>query len=73
MKVLYDTKLMRPGCVILCAGYGADSAPAHHFDTQDWLLAPTDNLAVYDTTKEQLKQLVVMTRAHREKRNAVKP
>lgn len=68
MKVAYDLKLMRPGCIIVAAGMGADSIPCAAFDTEDWLLAPTPDMKVYDTTEGQLKQLVEMTRKARERR-----
>lgn len=52
---------MRPGCVLLQATFGCEGRMADHFDTKHWLLAPTDNLKVYDVTEDQLKQLVKMT------------
>ena len=61
MKIVYDTKLMRPGCVLLQATHGCDPALAHRFDTKHWLLAPTENLSVYPITDVQLDQLVDMT------------
>ena len=63
MKIAYDTELMRPGCVLLQATLGCDYHLAHEFETQYWLLAPTDNLRVFELTKDQLKRLVKMTEA----------
>lgn len=67
MKVAYDTKLMRPGCVLVAAMMGADTFPCHKFDVHDWLLYPTADMAVYETTKEQLSRLVLMTENARKK------
>ncbi len=63
MKVAYDCKLKRPACVLIAAALGADSNLAHHFDTEDWLLAPTPDMGVYECTPDQLEQLVETTAA----------
>jgi hypothetical protein len=65
MKVAYDKKLMRPACVLVAAAMGADPAAASEFDAQDWLLAPTTDMRVYETTLPQLMKLIIMTRAAR--------
>lgn len=67
MKVLYDTKLMRPGCVLMAAVFSANTHAPQKFDTRDWLLSPTPDMKVYETTPEQLTQLVKMTEQHRAK------
>jgi len=68
LKVAYDIKLMRPACVLVAAGMGADSHLCHSFDADDWLLAPTDDMAVYNVTDDQLQQLIQKTKAaHKEK------
>lgn len=61
MKIAYDTKLYKPGCVLLQAMKGCDPKIAHEFETKYWLLAPTPDLKVYDVTDEQLSKLVTMT------------
>jgi len=61
VKIVYDIEAMKPGCVLLQAVHNCDPDLAHHFDTKHWLLAPTDNLKVYECTDDQLKQLVAMT------------
>jgi hypothetical protein len=63
MKVAYDCQLKRPACVLIAAAMGADSNLANHFDTEDWLLAPTPGMGVYECTQDQLEQLVEMTAA----------
>ncbi len=62
MKVAYDITLMRPGCVLVAAGMGADPSASQAFPTETWLLSPTRDMRVYDTTPEQLAQLVEMTK-----------
>lgn len=61
MKVLYDTELLRPGCVLLQAAYGCPLEAAHAFDSRDWLVAPTPAMRVYEVTDEQLPLLVKKT------------
>lgn len=57
-KIAFDIELMKPACVLVAAGYGADSSIPHMFPTDSWLLAPTDNMGVFEVTDEQLKILV---------------
>ena len=67
MKIAYDIKLLRPGCTLLQAAMGGDPLIAHEFDTEDWLLAPTEDMRMYEITKEQLKILVKKTGGNRGK------
>lgn len=60
MRVAFDLHLMRPGCVLVAAGMGADTEPCAHFETDTWLLAPTPGMKVFETTPEQLAKLVEM-------------
>ena len=54
----FDISLMRPACVLVAAGMGANTRLAHEFPLNSWLLAPTDNMRVYRITDEQLTQLI---------------
>lgn len=58
MKIAFDIKQMKPGCALLQAAMGCDSHISNYFDSKHWLLAPTDDLCVYEITKEQLEALV---------------
>ncbi len=58
MKLAYDITLMRPACVLVAAGMGADTEASSAFDPSAWLLIPTPNMKVYETTPEQLRRLV---------------
>ena len=60
MNLAFDIKILKPACVLVAAGYGADTALAHRFDPHHWLLAPTPNMKVYEVTEHQLEQLVNM-------------
>jgi hypothetical protein len=62
VKIVYDPKLMKVGCVLLQATHGCDPALAHRFGTEDWILAPTDDMGVFPVTEDQLDQLVEMTK-----------
>lgn len=44
LTILFDPKLMRPGCVILQAAYGGDRRAGTIFDSSTWLVAPTDGM-----------------------------
>lgn len=68
MKIAYDTKLMRPACVLLSAVCGVDSEAAYWFDSKHWLLAPTPDLKVYEVTEAELRTLVILTEGHAKKR-----
>ncbi|ARQ95414.1 hypothetical protein [Bradyrhizobium phage BDU-MI-1] len=67
MRIAFDIKLMRPACVLVAAGMGADSNLASRFETKDWLLAPTPDMGVYEINEIQLDQLVKKVEAHRRK------
>jgi hypothetical protein len=58
MRLCFDLKLMRPGCVLLAAALGGDTELAKQFDSEKWLLAPTPDLKVYDINKDQFAELV---------------
>lgn len=64
MRIAYDTVLKRPACVLVAAGVGGDTHLAQLFETKYWLLAPTENLSVYEVTEEQLKKLIKITENH---------
>lgn len=57
-NLAFDISLMRPGCVLIQAVKGCRAGLAELFNTETWLLSPTDDLRVYPTTGKQLKQLV---------------
>lgn len=58
MKLAFDIELMRPACVLVAAGMGADSTVPARFPTESWLLSPTSDMKVYETSDEQLNALV---------------
>lgn len=60
MKIAFDIKEMKIGCVLLQATFGCDPKLADRFDTKHWLLAPTPDLKVYEINEDQLKQLEKM-------------
>ena len=60
-KIAYDVVQMRPGCVLVAAGLGADAALSSRFDPHDWLLVPTADMGVYEITEDQLRQLIEKT------------
>lgn len=66
MKIVFDPKLMKVGCVLLQSAYGCGKPNlAHHFDTKDWAIAPTPDMGVFEVTREQLDKLVTKTREAR--------
>ena len=70
-RIVYDPVLKRPACVLLQAAYGCDSSLSHQFDTEDWLLAPTENMGVMEVTEEQLALLPEITRTNRLKNRSI--
>lgn len=58
MKLAFDTVEMKPGRVLLQAALGGSSEAAQKFHPDTWLLAPTPNLKVYETSSDQLCHLV---------------
>lgn len=61
--VAFDIEAMRPGCVNVAAGMGADHRVPSQFPVDSWLLSPTPAMRVYPTTPAQLAQLVERVRA----------
>lgn len=59
VRILYDAKLTRPGCVLLAALAGTERAVLHRMD--NWLLAPTPDMKVYEVTAAELEALVTIT------------
>jgi len=64
MRLAFDIKLMKPACVLVAAGMGADTYLASKFNTRDWLLAPTPDMKVYEINDDQLAQLVNKVNNH---------
>lgn len=66
MRIVFDPKLRRPGCVILQAALGGTvpTEKLHQlFSPDSWILHPTPGLGCFDVTDEQLEQLSTMTKA----------
>jgi len=63
IRFAYDTHLKRPGCVLLQAALGGDIAAVNRFPVDSWLLAPTDNLRVYDIPTDLFDELVALAEA----------
>lgn len=59
-RIAFDTKLMRPACVILQATLGCNPRVAHKFFSEDWLTSLTPDMKVYPVSESQLAQLVDM-------------
>lgn len=59
--LLFDAKVMQPGCVILAAAAGTDREVVARFN--NWLTAPTPDMRIYRTTPEQLDRLVEISNA----------
>lgn len=69
LTIAYDVELKQPGCVLIQALFSTSISNfeiSKHFDSSDWLLAPTKGMRVYTITEDQLKQLALIT-ATREK------
>ncbi len=58
MKVVFDIRQMKPGCALLQAALGGTEGIANVFPAEAWLIAPTDDLKVYEVNECQLNQLI---------------
>jgi hypothetical protein len=52
MRIAFDIELMRPGCPIVQPVMGGNTNAADWFDPEDWLLAPTEGMRVYELSSE---------------------
>lgn len=59
-KILYDVTLRKIGCVLLQASTGGDTRAPQDFPTEDWFLAPTPNMRLYETSESQYEALKEM-------------
>jgi hypothetical protein len=57
VRIAFDIELMRQACPILAAALGADPYAADWFDPEDWLVAPTEAMRVYELPPEYVAQL----------------
>lgn len=65
VTIAFSTEQRRPGCVIVQAAMGATIANTElerWFPAETWLLAPTDDMQVYQVTFDQMKQLAEMAK-----------
>jgi hypothetical protein len=63
--IVFDIEQRRPGCVLLQVALGGDVPRdlfAELFPHTTWLVSPTDSMAAYRATDDQLRQLAVMAR-----------
>lgn len=58
MKLAFDTKLRRPACVLVAAALGGDIGASGAFPAETWLLAPTDDMKVYEVDAPMLHRIV---------------
>lgn len=59
-KLLYDVTLRKCGCVLLQAVAGGSIGIANRIPAEDWLVAPTPDMKLYELTDDQVDQLVAM-------------
>lgn len=60
IALVVDTQLRRPGCVLLQAAFGCgenNRFMATLFDAADWVISPSEHLAVVRGTSEQWRKL----------------
>ena len=59
--VVYDAELMRPGCALLQSLMGGTPGIANSFNSDHWLIEPTEHLKPYRMTPDQLLNLIERT------------
>lgn len=57
MRIAFDPD-SGPGCVLVAAAMGCDTAWLHRVDTRLWVTAPTPGMRAYEATPEQVDALV---------------
>jgi hypothetical protein len=63
VTLAYDFTLKRPGCALIQAAYGATLSAFDLHRMDNWLLHPTDDMRFVAVSKEQVDQLVEITKA----------
>jgi hypothetical protein len=64
-RIVYDVKLKRPGCVLLQAAMGGTVLDFVQKFPNEWLLAPTPDMKIYEVTDDQLNVLSAMNQSLR--------
>lgn len=59
-RIVFDCKLVRPGCAIMQAVLGGDPSLAHNFPVETWLLHPTPDMKTYELDDIQFQKLIEM-------------
>lgn len=59
-RIVFDTELRRPACVLIQAAMGGDTGIANRFPSETWLIYPTPAMAVFPVTDEQIPKLIAM-------------
>ena len=65
MRIVFDPKLRRPGCVLLQSAMGGTLTNARLemlFPVETWLLAPTPDMRAFPVTDEQLTVLAALAK-----------
>ena len=60
MKIVFDPKLKRPGCVLLQVALGGEVPSelfSRLFPAETWLVYPTPGMGVFEASGEQLELL----------------
>lgn len=71
ITLLFDTKLMRPACVLLQAAAGISGSGSYRgpiyefFDADDWLVNPTPDMKRMTGTREQWQKVSKITKERR--------
>lgn len=61
LTIVYDQRLLRPGCALLQAAMGGTAGIANCFPSEAWLLAPTPDLQCYTLPRHLLHDVVRVT------------
>lgn len=66
MRVVFDVKLKRPACVLIQSAYGCGEANSiiSRIDPRLWLLAPTDDMEVFEISREDAVKMAADCNAY---------
>ena len=67
-KLLVDVATKRPGCVLLQAACGGDNhLVSALFAPADWVLSPTDKMAMVEGTRDQWERHAALLESKRQR------
>jgi hypothetical protein len=58
VRLVFDVEQLRPMCVLIQAMYTDDYQKVDHFNSESWLIAPTDKMMLVELTPKKFEMVV---------------